>query len=69
MRKEKRLTTFDRVALEAFLALAYPLKFLDLVDLKGPFIFPGDVTTLGRCRSEGSGQCAALVQSTSTDSA
>jgi hypothetical protein len=56
MRKEKRLTTFDRVALEAFLALVYPLK--------GPFTFPGDVTSLEGADPKGSGQCAALVQTT-----
>ena len=56
MRKEKRLSTFDRVALEAFLDLVYPLK--------GPFIFPGDVTTLEGADPKGSGQCAALVQTT-----
>jgi hypothetical protein len=56
MRKEKRLTTFDRLALEAFLDLVYPLK--------GPFIFPGDVTTLEGADPKGSGQCAALVQTT-----
>src|SRR5918995_627908 len=56
MRKEKRLTTFDRLALEAFLDRVYPLK--------GPFIFPGDVTTLEGADPKGSGQCAALVQTT-----
>lgn len=56
LRKEKRLSTFDRVALETFLALFYPLK--------GPFLFPGDPLSLEGAEPKGSGQCAALVQTT-----
>lgn len=56
IRKEKRLSILDRIALEAFIALSYPLK--------GPFVFPGDLMSLEGTELKGSGQCAALVQTT-----
>ena len=56
IRKETRLTNFDRTALEGFLRMFYPMK--------GPFVYPGDPTSLEGEAPKGSGQCAALVQET-----
>jgi hypothetical protein len=56
LRQETRLSTLDRIALESFLGLFYPLK--------GPFVYPGDPLLLEGSEPKGSGQCAALVQTT-----
>jgi hypothetical protein len=56
LRQETRLSTGDRIALEAFLALSYPTK--------GPFVYPGDPLQLEDSAPKGTGQCAALVQAT-----
>lgn len=58
LRTEHRLTTFDRIALETFLMLSYSVK--------GPYLYPGDVTSLEGTQPQGTGQCAALVQKTVT---
>jgi len=56
LRTERHLSTFDRIALETFLGMFYPLK--------GPFVFPDDPDSLEGAKPKGSGQCAALVQTT-----
>lgn len=54
IRTESRLAELDRVVVETFLALFYPLE--------GPFLYPGNVDDLEGTSQLGDGECAKLVQ-------